>query len=131
DALQQSIVRGRYIPSDADWATNVANEYGVDVLSVTTNPRRQPRYFLIDPALQVGVNGGGLPYTQTGAGSFVTNNSGTVIPPVSPRVMIVSSIGRTLPGGFASGTGLGLANFTNIWNVADGTVPAAPIFSGW
>jgi len=131
DALQQSIVRDRYIPSDADWATNVANEYGVDVLYVTTNPRRQPRYFLIDPALQVGVNGGGLPYSQTSAGSVVTNGSGVIIPPPSPRVMIVSSIGRALPAGFASRVE-SPANFTNIWNAADGTVPTnAPIFSGW
>jgi hypothetical protein len=44
--------------------------------------------------------------------------------------MIVSSIGRTLPGGFASGVA-SAANFTNIWNAADGSVPLAPIFSGW
>jgi type II secretory pathway pseudopilin PulG len=131
EALQQSIMRDRYIPSDADWAANIAAEFGADVTYVTTNPRRQPRYFLIDPALQVGVNGGGLPYTQTSVGSVVTNGSGVLIPPVSPRVMIVSSVGQALPAGFASGVA-SAANFTNIWNTVDGTVPInAPIFSGW
>src|ERR1051325_4500420 len=56
DALQQSILRKRYIPSEVDWATNIAAEFGADVAYVTTSPRNQPRYFLIDPALQVGVN---------------------------------------------------------------------------
>ncbi len=30
---------------------------------VTTNARYQARIFLIDPALQIGTNGGGLPYS--------------------------------------------------------------------
>ena len=129
DALQQSILRKRSIPSHTDWAWTVATELGVDMAAVTTNPRGQPRHFLIDPALQVGVNGGGLPYTQSNSGSVVTNNSGT-IPPVSPRVLILSSIGEALPAGVSSGVATA-ANFTNIWNSADGTVPPAPVFSGW
>src|SRR5438477_9026919 len=64
DALQQSIMRKRYIPGTSDWATNIASELGVDVANVTSNSRRQPRFFLIDPALQIGTNGGSLPYTQ-------------------------------------------------------------------
>src|SRR5207245_737898 len=117
------------IPSDADWASVVATELGVDIAAVTNSPRRQPRFFLIDPALQVGVNGGGLPYNQklSNTGSVVTNGSGAIIPPISPRVMILSSVGRPLPGISATP-----ANFTNIWNAADGTVPtAAPAFAGW
>src|SRR5438552_857859 len=31
DALQQSILRKRYIPSASDWATNIAAELGADV----------------------------------------------------------------------------------------------------
>src|SRR5437879_4180674 len=65
DALQSSIERNRYIPSDTDWATNVAKELGVDVTTVTNSPRKQPRFFLIDPALQIGTNFSGLPYGQT------------------------------------------------------------------
>src|SRR5580765_4859035 len=66
DALQQSIMRltpahptNHYIPSHTDWASTVATELGVDVVNVTTNSRRQPRFFLIDPNLNI--NGGGLP----------------------------------------------------------------------
>jgi prepilin-type N-terminal cleavage/methylation domain-containing protein len=117
DALQRSIMRYRYIPSDADWATNIATELGVDVAYVTTNPRQQPRFFLIDPNLSIA--GAGLPYRQT--------NSGSVNIPSSPRVMILSSVGTPLPAVTATA-----ANFTNIWNAADGTVPtAAPAFAGW
>src|SRR2546425_6792980 len=35
DALQQSIMRKRYIPSATDWATNVASELGVDIAAIT------------------------------------------------------------------------------------------------
>src|SRR5438552_9231706 len=35
DALQQSILRNRYVPSASDWATNIATESGVDVANVT------------------------------------------------------------------------------------------------
>src|SRR5207248_4695107 len=49
DALQQSILRKRYVPGASDWATNIAAELGVDVANVNTNQaRRQPRFFLID-----------------------------------------------------------------------------------
>ena len=129
DALQASILRSRTIPSHTNWASTVATELGVDVASVTNSPRRQARFFLIDPALQIGVNGGGLPYVQNNAGSVITNGC-DVIPPVSPRVLILSSIGRGLPAGIVSGVPTA-ADFTNIWNAADGTVPPAPAFSGW
>src|SRR5205809_883824 len=131
DALQQSIMRNRYIPSATDWASTVATELGVDIAAVTNSPRQQPRFFLIDPALQIGVNGGGLPYTQNNTGSVVTNSSGSITNPISPRVLILSSIGRALPGGIVSGVPTA-ADFTNIWNSTDGTVPtAAPVFAGW
>jgi prepilin-type N-terminal cleavage/methylation domain-containing protein len=121
DAFQQSILRTRYIPSEADWATAVATEWGVDTAAVTINARRQPRFFLIDPNLSIA--GAGLPYRQT--------NSGAVNFPSSPRVMILSSVGNPLPAGIVSGVATA-ANFTNIWNAADGAVPAgAPAFSGW
>jgi prepilin-type N-terminal cleavage/methylation domain-containing protein len=117
DAFQQRILRTRTIKGSADWAMEVATELGVDVAAVTTNPRKQPRVFLIDPNLSIA--GAGLPYTQSSAGSLSQ--------PVSPRVMILSSIGTPLPAVSATA-----ADFTNIWNAADGTVPgAAPAFAGW
>ena len=84
DAFQQSIMRKRYIPSATDWATNIATESGVDVINVSTNLRRQPRFFLIDPALRIGTNSSVLPYTQTNwvSGSVVTNNAGVIVPPL-------------------------------------------------
>ena len=87
-------MRNRYIPNDADWAAAVATELGVDTAAVTTNPRRQPRLFLIDPNLSIA--DAGLPYTQTSPGS--------VSQPVSPRVIILSSVGTPLPAGVVSGT---------------------------
>jgi prepilin-type N-terminal cleavage/methylation domain-containing protein len=133
DALQQSIMRKRYIPGSAEWAAQIATELGAEVASVTNSPRRQPRFFLIDPALRIGDNSSGLPYAQTNwvFGSVVTTNAEVIIPPLSPRVMILSSIGRALPAGVVSGVASS-ANFTNIWNSTDGTVPtAAPVFAGW
>jgi hypothetical protein len=115
DALQRSIMRNRYIPNEVDWASRVATELGVDIAAVTTNPRRQPRIFLIDPNLSIA--GRTLPYTQTSAGSAEK--------PVSPRVIILSSIGRDLPNAFNSGLPAA-ANFNAVWdwNDAGSTLPA-------
>jgi len=94
---------------------------GVDTAAVSTDPRRQPCFFLIDPNLSIAA--AGLPYRQT--------NAGAVDLPSWPRVMILSSIGTPLPAGVVSGTATA-ADFTNVWNAADGTVPtAAPAFAGW
>ena len=135
DSLQQSILRKRYIPSASDWATNIATELGVDVANVTTNSRRQPRFFLIDPALQIGTNNGALPYTQTNRvfGSVVTNNSGVIVPPQSPRVMILSSISRALPASITSGVASS-TNFTALWDRNDtgNALPATSFaWPGW
>ncbi len=59
DALNQSIRRNRYIPSHTDWASTVATESGVAVSNVTTNGRKQPRFFLIDPAWRIGASAAG------------------------------------------------------------------------
>src|SRR6185503_16021338 len=94
---------------------------GVDLVTVTTNPRRQSRIFYIDPAWQIGSSGAGQPYTQTDAGS--------VNLPVNPRVLILSSIGLPFPVSIVNGVP-SVDDFTNIWNAADGTVPAAAL-AGW
>src|SRR5216117_2604636 len=60
DALQQSIMRKCYVTGASDWATDIATELGVDLANVTINSRRQPRFFLIDPALRIGNNSPGL-----------------------------------------------------------------------
>jgi type II secretory pathway pseudopilin PulG len=107
EALQQSILRNRYIPASNDWASVVAAELGTDIANVTTNQsRKQPRVFLIDPSLNI--NGAGLPYTQGIAGrefaglaaSAYSLECGVRCPP--------SAESRSAD------------DFTNIWNAADG-----------
>src|SRR5262249_37899656 len=127
------ILRNRYIPGTSDWATNIAAELGVDVANITSNARRQPRFFLIDPNLRIGNNSSGLPYNQTNwvSGSVTTNNSGSVTNPISPRVLMISSIGRTLPTTIVSGTS---SDFNAIWDRNDtGTALPATSFAwaGW
>ena len=132
DALQQSIMRNRYIPAHTNWVSVVATELGMDVAKVTTNTRNQPRIFLIDPLLQVGVNGGGFPYTQNNAGSVVTNSSGAIIAPVNARVVILSSVGPALPVGVVSG--IPSTNDFNAvwdWNDAGSVLPASSTWTGW
>jgi hypothetical protein len=73
---------------------------------------------MIDPNLQIGVSGAGLPYDQS-------TNSGGSIQPISNRVMIVSSLGPPLPA-----TGVAAANFSTVWNTIDGNLPTNG-FSGW
>lgn len=131
-ALQQSAMRRRALPAAATWAATIAGELGVDVANVATNARRQPRFFLIDPALRVGNNGSTLPYAQSdwATGSMTTNNAGAIAPPLSPRVIILSSVGRALPAGVVSGVPVA-ADFNGIWDADERTVPAAPVFAGW
>jgi len=100
-----------------------ATELGADTAAVTTNPRRHPRLFLNAPNLSIA--GAGLPYTQTSPGS--------VSQPVSPRVIILSSVGRRLPAAFNSGVPAS-ANFNAIWdwNDAGGALPATGFaWTGW
>ena len=123
NGLQQSIMRNGYIPGAADWSANVATELGMVVSDVATNPRNQPRCFLIDPGLQVGTPYGSLPYTQSAAGS---------LSPVSARVMILSSLGVAFPAGMTSGVLPTAGDFSNLWNTADGLVPTGvAALSGW
>jgi len=142
DALQSSITRltpahptSHYIPSVADWASTVATELGVDVANVTTNSRRQPRFFLIDPALRIGNNSLGLLYSQTNwvSGSVVTNTAGVVVAPLSPRLLILSSIGRALPTNIVSSVASS-TNFNAIWDRNDtgNALPATSFaWTGW
>jgi prepilin-type N-terminal cleavage/methylation domain-containing protein len=141
-ALQSSISRNFYVPGTNDWASNIAAEVGTGTYEVATNSRGLRRVFLIDPAFQIGTNGHGLPYTQNINGSTVTNSFGTVIPPVSPRLMILSSIGIQSPSISSTVTGLptnvvsgvpAVSNdFATIWNTEDGTPPtSATGFSSW
>ncbi len=125
-ALQHSALRNRYVPGATDWDAVIAAELGLARSTVSTNACGWPRVFLSDPNLQIGLNGNGtLPYAQTNFpnGSVVTNAAG-VIPPVNPRLVIVSSLGPPLPS-------LTSADFTALWNVADGAKPAVSPWTTW
>jgi hypothetical protein len=128
DAFRQGIKITKSIPNQNGWDSMIATNLGLQVGQVRTNDRWVPRIFLIDPSLQIGVSGGRLPYTQTTSGSQVTDAFGYIIPPINPRVMIVSSISQPLPASMTNGLtpSTGAYSFTNIWNTTDGTIP-----SGW
>ncbi len=119
DAMQRSVMRNRYIPGAVDWATNIAAELGWNVLDVQNNPRRNQRYFLIDPVFASSVT---LPYSQ---GLFGLTNQ-----PSSARVILLSSLGQPLPA-MNNGVPAFPGDFSNIWNSVDGRVPFATLFSGW
>src|SRR5205823_4391806 len=73
-----------------------------------------------------------LPYSQPTTGSRVTDGLGNLIAPVSPRLMILSSISAPLPASVVSGVGLssGAYAFNNIWDSTEGTVPAGWTWAG-
>ena len=116
-ALQNNILRNRYIPGSNDWAANLAIEVGANVASVSTNAVLLPRYYLIDPALQIGTNAAGtLPYAQSNLFKAIAA-TGQMAPPASPRLMIVSSTATRLPATIISGSGTPSSTvFSNLWN---------------
>jgi type II secretory pathway pseudopilin PulG len=127
-ALQNNILRNRYIPGASDWPTVIAAELGVNVSSVTNTARNNPRYFLIDPELWIRPNDRGvLPYAQSDLVLAIAA-SGQTNQPFSPRVMIVSSLSTPLPSFITSGTASSSAVFSNVWNWPDRS--AAPP-AGW
>jgi prepilin-type N-terminal cleavage/methylation domain-containing protein len=113
DALKQSIASTRSIPGITNWATVIATQSGLDTGSVTNNVRNQPRIFLVDTNGWLSTN---LPYAQ--------NSSGAPAVPVNARIMLVSSLGKSLP--IATGTPLA-SDFDALWNAPPGTVP----WTGW
>jgi type II secretory pathway pseudopilin PulG len=121
-ALQNNILRNRYIPGAGDWHSVIAEELGVNVWSVTNNSRNIRRYFLIDPAMQIGTNTtGGLPYTQNSL--FLAGASGQINRPVNPRVMLVTSLSlsasRQFPSFVTGASQVTINQFNNLWDWTD------------
>src|ERR1043165_4533507 len=113
DAYTQYILTNKTIPGTSTWATSVANYMSLPVSAITTNSRRFARAFLVDPAYQIGTNVAGQTYTQT--------TNGTSKPPVSARVIFVSSLARALP----ISTGIPSPNeFNAIWDTPEGAKPS-------
>lgn len=130
DALTRSIQRTRSIPAASNWVAAVATELGADTTSVGINPRNNPRVMWVDPRLQIGVNGGGLPYQQTISGSVVTNVSGEIIPPLYPRLILISSLGPPFPASVVTG-GTVATNFDALWDAPSETRPSVGPWSTW
>jgi len=125
NALHRSIQRNGYVPGTTgttNWAYTLATELGMNVSDVATNVRHQPRFFLVDPNLNI--DGHGLPYVQDANGA--TNV------PVNPRVIILSSLGVPFTASMVSGVP-SAADFNNLWNAADGQLPSASVslLNGW
>ncbi len=119
DAIVAGVGRNHYIPTYTNWSATVAAELGMSVTDVTVNMRSQPRYCLIDTNFAIGA---GLPYQQPATGTVSV---------VSPRLIILSSIGQPLPNmtnGIPSST-----DFDAIWNWTDGTSapPVGSLFNGF
>jgi prepilin-type N-terminal cleavage/methylation domain-containing protein len=113
DALKQSIIRTKSVPTYTNWASTIASQMSTPVSGVLTNARRYARTFLIDPTRNMT-----LPYTQTINGTGKPNNL---------RMMIVSSLAGalTIPTGEPSSS-----DFDTLWNTPDGGTPAGWTISG-
>jgi type II secretory pathway pseudopilin PulG len=125
-AFRQGILKSKSIPSQTGWDSMIATNLGLEISQVRTNDRHVARIFLIDPLLEIGVSGGKLPYTQGINGSRVFDNFGNIVPPINPRVAILSSISQPLPTNLVSGVASSSSAFSNIWEAGEGTVPV-----GW
>lgn len=136
-ALQNWAMANGTIPgpvSSPVWATAVAAEVGVDAPTVATNPRRQPRYFMVDTNSFRLLDGAGgiamisLPYVQPSSG--LTNFNSVVNKSLfSPRAMLVSSLGEPLPNGINAEPST--AEFVALWNCREGQVPANGAWADW
>ena len=120
NALQSAVKRHAYIPAHTNWAEMVAVEAGFNLAAVATNSRHQPRLLLID------TNGWfrtiSLSYTQSAAGSMIV--------PLNARMMIISSVGGSLP---LSAGPLSATEFSGLWTAAEGTAsfPTTGLWAGW
>src|SRR6266481_10020726 len=116
DGLRQYVVTTWIIPDETTWYSAVASKLGISTNDVLYNAHQQShqqsRVFLIDEALQMGWGTNVLPYYQTNYVTSATNTSPGQ--PVSPRLMIVSSLGKALPAAVSSGI-LNAAYFSNLW----------------
>lgn len=113
NAMRASIQTHRVIPGTNEWASSVSAQMGVSATSLTTNVRNNSRVFIVDPTFNLGP--APLPYT---------NASGLTNPPISPRMILVSSIGPALPT-------LHQSDFNNLWLNNVGSVPAGAPWTGW
>ncbi len=130
EGLIRSIQRTRSIPAASNWVAAVAAELGEAPTQVEVNPRNRARILWVDPRLEIGANGRGVPYRQGAVGSVVTDTSGFVIPPKHPRLMLLSSLGPAFPASVVS-AGAVAANFDALWDAPPETRPRTGPWADW
>ncbi|HVK59589.1 MAG TPA: prepilin-type N-terminal cleavage/methylation domain-containing protein [Candidatus Kapabacteria bacterium] len=129
-AFRSHITRAvpKAVPAASDWATTIATQLGLQMSAVTNNPRGLRRVFLVDPALQLGsVRATNLPYNFN-----ITTYTGFTNPPVSPRLLLISSLSAPLPNSLVSGVGAtsGTNAFNNLWSTPEGQLPTGWVWGG-
>lgn len=109
DGLNDYILRVGSIPDASNWAQVVADELAMPLSKVEVNQAGWKRKYVVDSDLRIGITSTStLPYSQTIQGSIF---------PVSPRVILVSSLMKRLPA-FSS------ADFDAMWDSNPNTIPA-------
>lgn len=122
EGIEKYVIRNQIIPDHTGWAAAVAAALGESNDRVLTNSRGLRRVLIIDPSFGVGATGTNRPpFTQTASGSASVTN---------PRYVILSSMGQELPSSVQSGFAASATEFEQLWNLADGAVPAGWTWSG-
>lgn len=121
-ALEQGIRRQRRIPDATGWAGFVAAELGHRVWTrFRPTPAAAGVYGLWIRSRLGPASGATLPLQQGSSGSME---------PVSPRAVLVSSLGERLPATVQDGVASSTARFDAIWSATPGTVPIGWTWSG-
>jgi hypothetical protein len=125
-ALRLSVMRELIIPSETNFAAQIARYSGQSTANVLVNARGNTRLLLIDP----GVTNCGfdLPFNQTvspleGAGTGS---------PANLRMLLISSVGVAFTNGLPAAPG-GKPNatvFSNLWATPSGKLPAGVTWAG-
>jgi hypothetical protein len=120
-SFRASALRTRSIPGAGDFIQTLSDEMGLHTLDVTENSKGRPRLLVIDPDLRVGVDSNQvLPFVQTVVGT---------IEPISPRLMILSSLGAAFPVNITNGVAASTSVFDELWALSEGAVPNT--WSNW
>jgi hypothetical protein len=121
ESFRTLIRRTKTIPDASGYGAALAEEMGLHSVEVLENPKGRGRLLMIDPDLRVGINANQvLPFTQTISGS---------IEPISPRLMIMSTLGDAFPSGITNGVASSTNVFNELWALSDGSIPNS--WSNW
>lgn len=114
EGLSQYVERFHIIPGNAEWTAALAQTIEEPLTRIAVNERGNARRLLIDPNFWT-TNSAALPYTQGPLG---------VARPLSPRLIILSSVGAPLPTGSVP--------FQPLWDwVEQGVLPAGAPWTTW